>query len=85
MSPIFCNLLSSNGVAWRLAFLNNSYVASISSGCCSICSLRIDFYITSDKESFYVHFSDSFILFPISELEKFNKFNNQVQLSTAAA
>lgn len=85
MSALFCHLSSFNGFEWRLSFLNNSYLASYLSGCCSIGSSRIDFSISSGGKTFYVYLSEFFIEFPISELKKFKEFNKQVQVFKAAA
>lgn len=86
MSALFCLLTAVDGVQWRLSYTANfTFIVSISSGSCSLCSATVSHDISAGEKQFSLYLASAFINFPSSEFKKFKEFMQQVNSSKAAA
>ena len=86
-SPLFFSAKDLDGFDWRFSFIPDFaiYGASLIGKRFSCVSPWIDYSELSDISGFNVFFESSFFCFPISELEKFKEFLQQVKAVKAVA
>lgn len=86
MSLVDVHLKAIDGVEWRIAYTVNSvYLASVTSGSCSLCSPNLTHDIQAGQVNFTVYFASAYLVFPASEFKKFRPFLQQVKAAKAVA
>lgn len=86
MSLVDVHLKAVDGVEWRFAYTVKSvYLASITSGSCSLCSPHLTHDIQAGQVNFSVYLANAYINFPITEFKKFKEFLQRAKAAKAAA
>lgn len=85
MSVLAVQLVSVDGLQWRLAYtVNSTFLASVASGSLSICSPHISHDMQAGQKQFSIYLANAFINFPSAEFKKYKEFMQQVKIREAA-